>query len=71
VSACVPTSAGQCDDHDDCPSGQVCIYGGQVCATSCYSDDDCTLPNQYCDYCATSGCPTCDGCKGACLHGMA
>ena len=46
--------------------GQVKISGGSL---ECAGDDQCG-PEAYCDPCASSSCPQCDDCLGACvLHG--
>lgn len=68
--ACVPIQAGQCDDNDPCPAGQVCLFGfgAGFCAQSCASDGDCG-GFEFCDQCATGSCCGCDNCVGACLGG--
>ena len=67
VAACLPAQPGKCDDHDDCPKGQVCLYGLGECAPAC-SDvpPQCQVPDQVCNDCATSSCPGCEDCVGAC-----
>lgn len=66
LAACMPAKDGACDDHDDCAMGSVCIYGAGVCAPSCNDIGGCADPNLVCDPCATSSCPGCENCLGAC-----
>lgn len=67
VSACVPAELGTCDDHDDCPSDERCVYWSQLCAPQCLDNYTCEDPNLYCDTCATSSCPMCAVCWSACV----
>ncbi|MBI4951998.1 MAG: hypothetical protein HY908_08190 [Myxococcales bacterium] len=66
LSGCAPAMPGQCDDHDDCGGGNVCIYGAQTCAPPCAAGGWCADPNLVCNPCATSSCPGCEDCVGAC-----
>jgi hypothetical protein len=69
VAACLPAQPGQCDDHDDCAAGSVCIYGAGKCAPKCdASAPSCPTPDLVCNPCATSPCPGCDACLGACTE---
>jgi hypothetical protein len=71
IGACLPAKPGQCDDHDDCASDEVCLYGMEICAPACDSTNStCANPNQVCDGCATSSCPGCEDCRGACVQGV-
>lgn len=67
VAACVSADPGQCDDHDDCPPEQLCVYATQTCAPQCTADGLCADPSLVCDFCATSSCPGCENCLGACV----
>jgi hypothetical protein len=55
-----------CDDHNDCPGG-LCVFSTGTCAPPC--GDICSPcgPGLVCDGCATSSCPGCLDCGGACL----
>lgn len=70
TGAAVTTSAssggGSCGSHADCPEG-LCIFATGVCAPAC-SEGLCPScgPGSVCDTCATSSCPDCDDCLGAC-----
>jgi hypothetical protein len=58
-----------CDDHADCGSsaGQdVCIFSVGLCAQRCGPGSPPCPPNSICDDCATSSCPGCRDCIGAC-----
>ena len=66
VAACVPAGDGQCDDHTDCATDEVCIYGMSECFPSCTSSA-CADPNVVCDECATGSCPCCYDCVAACM----
>lgn len=67
-AACVPASPGQCDSHDDCGDGRVCLFGAQKCAPKCNGIGGCDDPNLVCNDCATSSCPFCEDCVGACTE---
>jgi hypothetical protein len=67
VDACLPSPPGTCDDHDDCLPTEVCIYGAGLCKEACDGNDPgCSSPDLVCNFCATSSCPGCDDCVGAC-----
>lgn len=68
MAACVPASPGQCDSHDDCGDGDVCMFGAQKCAPKCNEIGGCDDPNLVCNDCATSSCPFCEDCVGACTE---
>ncbi len=68
MAACVPASPGQCDSHDDCGDGRVCLFGAQKCAPKCNEIGGCDDPNLVCNDCATSSCPFCEDCVGACTE---
>ncbi|MCC6554719.1 MAG: hypothetical protein IT372_17230 [Polyangiaceae bacterium] len=69
TAACLPAAPGQCDDHDDCAQGSVCIYGSGQCAPACdESAPACPDPDLVCNPCATGSCPGCDDCVGACTE---
>lgn len=67
ASACVSAN-GLCDDHDDCASGNVCLYGSQKCAPECTDFGGCDDPDLVCNDCATGSCPGCEDCVGACTE---
>lgn len=56
-----------CQTNADCVDG-ACIGGPErrVCAAFCQGAYDCAT-GEICDTCATSSCPTCDDCVGACV----
>jgi hypothetical protein len=60
------TGGGACASHTDCP-GELCIFATGQCAPAC-SDGICPScgPGLVCETCATSSCPGCDDCLGAC-----
>ncbi len=64
----VTTGTVSCQSHDDCPSGNVCIFGKGVCAPACQAQacESCGT-GSICDDCATSSCPGCDDCRAACV----
>lgn len=69
IDACLPAAPGSCDDHDDCAPANVCIYGAGVCAPACSPDmPGCPTPDLVCNFCATSSCPGCEDCVGACTE---
>ena len=69
VGACLPVAPGQCDDHDDCPQGDVCLYGTGLCAPGCDGAmPSCPSPDLVCNPCATGSCPGCNDCVGACTE---
>ncbi|MBN2723924.1 MAG: hypothetical protein JXR95_07645 [Deltaproteobacteria bacterium] len=47
-----------------CVNPTTCMGWGD---NECLSDEDCS-PNKYCNGCATSSCPDCDDCIGACIE---
>ncbi len=61
------TGPGPCTSHEQCPGG-VCIFSAGVCAPSCGAGycESCG-PGYACEQCATSSCPGCLDCLGACL----
>jgi hypothetical protein len=69
VAACLTAAPGTCDDHDDCAPGDVCLYGAGQCAPACSPvPPSCPTPDLVCNPCATSSCPGCDNCLGACTE---
>ncbi len=66
VAACTPAQPGQCDDHTDCETDEVCLFGSGQCAPACNSNG-CADPNLVCDNCASSSAPCLADCVGACL----
>lgn len=54
-----------CDDHDDCPGSEVCVYDTGECRAPCSEDSQCGA-GEVCNECVTSSCPTCEDCRGAC-----
>jgi hypothetical protein len=67
TAACVPAN-GKCDDHDDCASDSVCLYGAQKCEPKCNANGGCDEVDLVCNDCATSSCPFCNDCVGACTE---
>jgi len=71
VAACVDAGPGQCDDHDDCGEGQLCVYGLGICSVECDADDPgdstCQALGQDCSPCQTSSCPGCEDCRDVCV----
>lgn len=57
------SSSGGPSCADGCPDGEVCVGG--KCAQSCDGFTPCAQ-GLVCNTCATSSCPTCDDCVGAC-----
>jgi hypothetical protein len=60
-----------CDDHDDCgvtPGDDVCVFGAGFCAQRCGPGSPPCPPTFVCEPCATSSCPACSDCLGACLQ---
>jgi hypothetical protein len=51
--------------HGQCESG-LCIFSSGVCSTSCTMTEPCGT-GLRCEPCATSSCPTCEDCVGACV----
>ncbi|MFT3767149.1 MAG: hypothetical protein QM820_16755 [Minicystis sp.] len=69
VGACLPAQNGQCDAHDDCAPGSVCLFGAGKCAPECSMEaPSCPSPDLVCNPCATSSCPVCADCRGACTE---
>lgn len=66
VAACTPAQPGQCDDHTDCATDEVCLFGSGQCEPACTSNA-CADPNLVCADCATSSGPCLADCVGACL----
>ncbi|HZO17119.1 MAG TPA: hypothetical protein VFB62_27770 [Polyangiaceae bacterium] len=64
--ACVPISAGQCDDLNPCPIGQVCLFEMQQCTPSCSPQNPSCQAPLMCSMCATGSCCGCDDCVTAC-----
>lgn len=64
--ASVTTGPGGCADHAQCPGG-VCIFSTGVCAPSCGDVCDTCGSTTICEPCATSSCPGCEDCRGACV----
>lgn len=67
IAACVPVKAGQCDEHDDCAGGDVCLYWSSVCAPACDPETPSCAAPKVCDPCATPACTYCSACIGACV----
>jgi hypothetical protein len=68
VDACLPASAGKCDDHDDCAAGEVCLYESGTCAPGCGEPGQPECPaGLTCAQWATAACPICQQAIGACL----
>ncbi|NUP05948.1 MAG: hypothetical protein HOW73_07810 [Polyangiaceae bacterium] len=77
IAGCVPGDPPlppvQCDDHDDCgvsPGEAVCIFTFGLCAQRCGPASPPCPPGTFCESCATSSCPACDDCIGACVEGF-
>lgn len=68
-SACVPAPPGQCDAHDDCAPGEVCLFFDPVphCVPGCNAMGECDDPSLACATCGTAACLVCQACMGACL----
>jgi hypothetical protein len=65
------TSSGpsvRCEQHSDCAEDELCVFATGTCHPSCAPEtcDSCGS-GLVCDTCATSGCPDCLDCRGACL----
>ena len=57
-----------CNDHDDCNGSDLCIFSTGECAPACMSDICSSCGDGLiCNQCATSSCPGCEDCEGACL----
>ncbi|MBL9023509.1 MAG: hypothetical protein JNL21_15040 [Myxococcales bacterium] len=59
-----------CDEHADCGNNigeDVCVFTQGVCAQRCGPGSPPCQPGFVCVDCATSSCPGCDDCLGACL----
>lgn len=72
TSSSVTTSTGftPCDEHADCGASvgeDVCVFGGGFCAQRCGPSSPPCKPGFTCVDCATSSCPECEDCLGACL----
>lgn len=66
VAACTPAQPGQCDDHTDCATEEVCVFSSGQCEPSCTSQV-CADPNLVCADCVTSSGPCLADCVGACI----
>jgi hypothetical protein len=62
-----PTPPG-CATHSDCGEGRLCVFSSNTCADACEigSCDSCGV-GMVCNDCATSACPDCLDCRGACV----
>ena len=63
------STGGLCDEHEDCgvsPGEDVCIFTMGECAQRCGPGSPPCPPGFFCDDCATSSCPFCADCLGAC-----
>jgi hypothetical protein len=60
-----------CEDHSDCPDEWVCVYDTGVCALRCGDPCQPCGAGEICDICATSSCPGCKDCTGACVAAAA
>lgn len=71
VAGCIPDVPQVfCDDHDDCgsnPGDSVCVFFTGTCAQRCGAGSPPCPPSLTCEPCATSSCPGCDDCIGACV----
>ena len=59
-----------CDEHADCGNNigeDVCVFSQGICAQRCGPGSPPCKPGFTCSACATSSCPDCDDCLGACL----
>jgi hypothetical protein len=64
----VGTGPGSCTDHVACPPDSVCVFATGECAKLCQGDPcEACGPGTICDSCATSSCPECADCIGACM----
>jgi len=68
VAACVPATAGRCDEDDPCPGQQICAWAWGTCLEPCGPGGDCGGWS-YCDGCVTGSCCGCDDCVAACMGG--
>ncbi len=62
-----------CGSHDDCGvtlGDDVCVFALGVCAQRCGPASPPCPPAYFCNDCATSSCPGCDDCVGACVQGI-
>jgi len=70
LGACFPAAPVQCDEHLDCGMSigdDVCVFFSGTCAQRCGAGSPPCPPGLGCDDCATSSCPACDDCIGACV----
>lgn len=75
LAACTPGTNPNvpCASHDDCgitPGDDVCVFFLGFCAQRCGPGSPPCPPTFTCDQCATSSCPGCDDCLGACVQGI-
>ncbi|MBL8743522.1 MAG: hypothetical protein JNK04_20570, partial [Myxococcales bacterium] len=57
-----------CSAHVDCAADELCIFQTGVCAPACEAEScDVCGGGEVCNSCATSACPKCNDCRGACV----
>lgn len=66
LAACIETAPGYCDENDECPAGELCIFNLQYCAPICPPDSMCP-DGLACVDCITGSCCGCDDCASACF----
>jgi hypothetical protein len=70
VTVSSSTGVVLCDEHADCGNNigeDVCVFDGGFCAQRCGPGSPPCKPGLTCVECATSSCPGCEDCLGACL----
>lgn len=60
-----------CTDHSACPPDSVCLFATGQCAKLCDGFCEGCGPGSICNGCATSSCPECADCIGACVPAQA
>lgn len=67
VTSTGATSGGGCTRHEDCGDA-LCVFATGTCAPACDAGAcDACGPGSFCEECATSSCPECRDCLGACV----
>ena len=62
------TTPSGCQSHEDCGSGNLCVFATGACTPSCQIDGcDACGPGLVCNACATSSCPDCRDCTAGCV----